>query len=230
MKNTKLIIAFLGFVGIGGYLWKYNQKRMASNPAEISEQKTPVETDQLAKVTHQVFFDVEADGEKLGRIVLGLFGETVPRTVENFRALCTGEKGALTDGTPLSYKNTPFHRVIPGFMLQGGDFTSGDGRGGVSIYGDKFEDENFVLNHEKKGLLSMANSGRNTNGSQFFITTALTPWLDGKHVVFGEVISGYDVVEKIESLGSDSGETSKKILVVNSGVITNMGDSSLRLE
>lgn len=216
MKNTKFIIAFLGFIGIGGYLWKYNQKRMASNNTEISEQKT-TDGDHLAKITHQVFFDIEADGEKLGRIVLGLFGETVPRTVENFRALCTGEKGTSQDGVTLSYKNSPFHRVIPGFMLQGGDFTSGDGRGGVSIYGDKFEDENFELKHEKKGLLSMANSGEDTNGSQFFITTVPTPWLDGKHVVFGEVISGYDVVEKIESFGSDSGETSRSIFIVNSG-------------
>jgi len=172
------------------------------------------------KITNKVFFDVEADGEKLGRIVMGLYGKTVPKTVENFRALCTGEKGVGKSGKPLHYKGSTFHRVIPNFMIQGGDFTNGDGTGGESIYGEKFADENFKLTHRGPGLLSMANAGPNTNGSQFFITTVTTPWLNGRHVVFGEVLEGMDVVKKIEGLGSPSGKTNKKIVIVDSGELT----------
>ena len=148
---------------------------------------------------------------------MGLFGEVVPRTAENFRALCTGEMGLATTGQPLWYKNSIFHRVIPNFMLQGGDFTRFDGRGGESIYGKKFDDENFTLRHSRPFLLSMANSGPNSNGSQFFITTVVTSHLNGRHVVFGEVLDGFDVVKEIEAIGSQSGKTSKNITIINSG-------------
>ncbi|KAK9263782.1 cyclophilin-like domain-containing protein [Lipomyces tetrasporus] len=159
----------------------------------------------------KVFFDVATD-KPLGRIAFQLYDDVVPKTTANFKALCTGEQG-------FGYAGSAFHRVIPDFMLQGGDFTRGDGTGGKSIYGSKFADENFVKKHTKPGLLSMANAGPNTNGSQFFITTVPCPWLDGKHVVFGEVIEGMDVVKAIEALGSRSGAPRTKITITNSGVL-----------
>ena len=171
----------------------------------------------LDTVTKKVFFDVSIDGKEAGRIVFGLFGNTVPKTAENFRALCTGEKGEGLARKPLHYKNSAFHRIIPSFMAQGGDFTLGDGRGGESIYGNKFQDENFKLKHTKPYLLSMANAGPNTNGSQFFITFKETSWLDGRHTVFGEVLEGFDVVDALEKIGTGSGTPKKKAVIVESG-------------
>ena len=165
----------------------------------------------------QVFFDVSIGGQPAGRITMGLYGAAVPKTVENFRALCTGEKGVGTRGKPLHYKGSIFHRVIPQFMLQGGDFTDGNGRGGESIYGEKFADESFAIKHSGAGDLSMANAGPNTNGSQFFITTIKTAWLDGRHVVFGKVLEGMDVVYKVEAVGSQSGKPSKEVVITDSG-------------
>mmetsp|Transcript_15341 Transcript_15341/g.17653 ORF Transcript_15341/g.17653 Transcript_15341/m.17653 type:complete len:384 (+) Transcript_15341:143-1294(+) len=170
-----------------------------------------------ASITEGVFMDIIVDGEDLGRIEFGLYGNQVPKTVANFRTLCEGDTMSEASGKPLAYKGSGFHRIIPGFMLQGGDFTKHDGTGGESIYGAKFKDENFAITHYKPGLLSMANSGPNSNKSQFFITTEETPWLDGKHVVFGEVLRGMDVVRKIEALGSKSGMPMKEVRIFECG-------------
>jgi len=167
-----------------------------------------------------VFFDIEIDYKKAGRLTMELYKSMVPETVENFRALCTGEKGMGYKGKPLHYKDSVFHRIIPGFMLQGGDFTKGDGTGGESIYNKKFEDENFIMKHKRPFLLSMANSGPNTNGSQFFITCKPTEHLDGKHVVFGRVLDdGHELAKRMEQCGSKTGQTSSVVRIADCGQV-----------
>jgi peptidylprolyl isomerase len=165
----------------------------------------------------KVFFDITLNDKPAGRIVMELYADSVPKTAENFRALCTGEKGMTKSGKPLHFKGSIFHRVIPQFMLQGGDFTNGNGTGGESIYGQKFPDENFLHKHTGSGILSMANAGPNTNGSQFFICTVPCPWLDGKHVVFGKVVEGMNVVKVVEGVGAQSGQTSQRVRIADCG-------------
>mmetsp|Transcript_61526 Transcript_61526/g.165522 ORF Transcript_61526/g.165522 Transcript_61526/m.165522 type:complete len:174 (+) Transcript_61526:81-602(+) len=168
----------------------------------------------------KVFFDMTIGGAPAGRITMELRADVAPKTAENFRALCTGEKGTGPSGKPLHFKGSAFHRVITDFMCQGGDFTRGNGTGGESIYGAKFADENFKLKHTGAGILSMANAGPNTNGSQFFLCTANTAWLDGKHVVFGIVTDGLDIVKKIEGVGSQSGKTSQAVMIEDCGELS----------
>ena len=196
-------ITTYGFGGGGGTAGK----KMLT-PSEASKESDPI-----------VFMDMEVGGRPVGRVELQLFESVCPKTCDNFRCLCTGEKGTGASGKPLHFKGSTFHRVIPGFMCQGGDFTRGNGTGGESIYGAKFPDEweNGAVKHAQPMLLSMANAGPNTNGSQFFLTTALTPHLDGRHVVFGKVVKGEGVVRAIEAVGSQSGTTSKPVRVAACG-------------
>ncbi|KAI9123465.1 hypothetical protein K1719_004765 [Acacia pycnantha] len=172
------------------------------------------------EITHRVFLDVDIDDQRLGRIIIGLYGQVVPKTVENFRVLCTGEKGKSSNGLKLHYKGTRFHRIISGFVIQGGDIVHQDGRGYESIYGGTFPDENFKTKHSHAGVVSMVNSGPDSNGSQFFITTVKASWLDGEHVVFGRVVEGMDTVFAIEGgAGTYSGKPRKKVVISDSGEI-----------
>ncbi|XP_019450980.1 PREDICTED: peptidyl-prolyl cis-trans isomerase CYP21-1-like [Lupinus angustifolius] len=183
---------------------------------KLAEEK--VEEDH--EITHRVFLDIDIDKQRLGRIVIGLYGHVVPKTVENFRALCTGEKGESASGLKLHYKGTPLHRIVSGFVIQGGDIVHHDGKGSGSIYGGTFPDENFKIKHSHAGVVSMANSGPDSNGSQFFITTVKAYWLDGDHVVFGKVVEGMDFVFAIEGgAGTYSGKPRKKVVIADSGEI-----------
>ncbi|KAH3766070.1 Peptidyl-prolyl cis-trans isomerase B [Pelomyxa schiedti] len=179
----------------------------------LSKENLPADT----TITSRCFMDISIGDEAPERIVIGLFGRHVPKTTENFRALCKGDHGVGNSGKPLHYKDCSFHRIIPKFMCQGGDFTAGDGTGGESIYGAKFDDEKFGIKHAEPGMLSMANSGPNTNGSQFFITTVATPHLDGRHVVFGKVLEGIEVVSKMEAVGTPDGKPSKTVVIKDCG-------------
>ena len=164
----------------------------------------------------KVYFEITIGKQNAGRIIMNLYADT-PKTSENFRALCTGEKGMGMQGKPLHFKGSTFHRIIPGFMAQGGDFTRGNGTGGESIYGHKFPDENFIHKHTGKGILSMANAGPNTNGSQFFLCFAPFPHLDGKHTVFGKVSEGFEILDEMEKVGSNSGRTAVPVIISDSG-------------
>ncbi|KAL3515005.1 hypothetical protein ACH5RR_021907 [Cinchona calisaya] len=176
--------------------------------------------EEVHEITHRVFLDVDIDKQHIGRIVIGLYGKVVPKTAENFRALCTGEMGKAANGKALHYKGTPFHRIIPGFMIQGGDIVYGDGRGNASIYGSTFPDENFKIKHSHAGIVSMVNSGPDSNGSQFFITTVKTYWLDGEHIAFGQVLEGMDTLFAVEGgAGTYSGKPRKKVIIADSGEI-----------
>lgn len=170
------------------------------------------------KMANSVFFEISIDSHPVGRIIFDLFPDT-PITSSNFRSLCLGTSGFAPSGQKLTYQGSAFHRIIPEFMIQGGDFTRGNGTGGCSIYGAKFKDENFLHQHSRAFLLSMANAGRDTNGSQFFITTVECPWLDGKHVVFGEVTEGQEVLRLIEAQGSSSGKPKTRVVIENCGEV-----------
>ena len=213
-SKTMIIMLILAIVIAGGsyFAWKYFfNKTPEQKLIKITEDfdnkiitENPVDTGQLPinfeDTNSQPYFDINIGDNYEGRIVFQLFDEEVPKTCKNFRYLCTH---SLFKKNKPSYQDTSFHRVIKDFMLQGGDITRGDGTGGYSMYGEQFNDENFELTHNQPGMLSMANSGPDTNNSQFFITTKKTPWLDNKHVVFGIILSGFDIVKKIENLETD---------------------------
>lgn len=201
------------------------EKQAAKDEEEslLNDTHDDVPVSPQAPITSKVYFDVTIDNHYAGRIIMGLHGSVVPHTVRNFQSLCEGYN--TSTGNELSYEASPFHRIIPQFMIQGGDITHYNGYGGMSIYGPKFQDENFTLKHTGKGILSMANAGPNTNSSQFFICTTKTPHLDGRHTVFGVVLEGWDVVRRMERCGTSNGKPKEKVMIVKSGVCTDNNDN-----
>lgn len=215
-----MAFALLFFAALGSLTAADSLPKIDPVPLEQVTTTDQDDDDDKKKKNPRVYFDVTINGQNAGRIEMELFANVVPRTAENFRCLCTGEKAkSSSSGKPLHYKGSSFHRVIPRFMCQGGDFTHGNGTGGESIYGRTFDDEWTAgyIAHSVPGLLSSANSGPNTNGSQFFLTTVKTPWLDRRHVVFGRVTSGMDVVQAIEAVGTSSGITRGKVIIADCG-------------
>ena len=227
METKRLLLIFLVAIVIGGgsYLtWKYYfNKPVIDKFIEAPNSKNTIKSENLSKpinfedINSQPYFDIKIGDENVGRITFQLFDEEVPKTCRNFRYLSS--YGLFNKKNP-SYENTKFHRIIKDFMLQGGDITRGDGSGGYSIYGEHFDDENFNLTHNQPGMLSMANAGPNTNSSQFFITTKKTPWLDNKHVVFGIITSGFDIVKKIEEIETDEKDRPlKEVEIIKCGLL-----------
>ena len=235
-KNIIILLVSIAVIIASYCAWTYYKKNYGTTPQMIELQNKDLDSNIKEDFDNNVpsnntlyedtslnpYFDIEVGGIYQGRILFQLFDDIVPKTCKNFRFLCSN--GLLVKGTP-SYEGSSFHRIIKNFMLQGGDFTNGDGTGGMSIYGNKFEDENFELKHNQPGLLSMANSGPNTNGSQFFITTEKTDWLDGKHVVFGLVIGGYDIVSKIENMEVDGNSKPKLDVVIKKCGLIKAGET-----
>lgn len=216
MLQNLAIFAVAGTLGYGAVSLFNSSQTPGDDDVDENGADGPVSPS--APITSRVYFDINVQNQPLGRIVIGLYGSTTPKTCQNFETLCKGS--ASSNGQLLSFKDSAFHRIIPNFMLQGGDFTDFNGRGGESIYGTKFADENFKVKHEAPMYLSMANSGPNSNGSQFFITTVKTSWLDGKHVVFGKVLEGEELVKRIEAQGTNSGTPKTKVSIAESGELT----------
>ena len=223
IKNIIILLIIAVVVGGGSYLaYKYLFKKKIEQKVIVNEEYNNPLLDSPKPVNFedinlQPYFDISIDGENIGRVIFQLFDEEVPKTCKNFRYLCS--KGLFNENKP-SYQDVEFHRIIKDFMIQGGDITRGDGTGGYSMYGEHFNDENFNLTHNQPGMLSMANAGPNTNNSQFFITIKKTPWLDNKHVVFGIIISGFDIIKKMESIDTDDNDKPlKKVVITKCGLV-----------
>jgi peptidyl-prolyl isomerase D len=226
-----IVIICIALVGCGYFAYNYYKKNYIKNTYNLIENTNDTNVENSKNIELEIkkninyedinlypYFDISIGDIPEGRVIFQLFDEEVPKTCKNFRYHCC--MGLINKNKP-SYKDTEFHRVIKDFMIQGGDFTKGDGTGGMSIYGEKFEDENFDLKHNQPGLLSMANAGPNTNGSQFFITTKETPWLDNKHVVFGIVLKGFDIIKKIENLETNNDKPIYNIKITDCGLLKN---------